>query len=199
MSNLYNPVDMDGIPWTGELSNYIQTLSIVFSGEGEINDGSIAKGKTVITDLVITKQGDWSFSVKASHPLTGNVFTVDVSQGGRALRYPSEQFVYVYADINACSDIQLSEVSVLPTAVKFIPNNLDRRIEVPVKTVSPLMSGIFDKKMSIEIDTQLNKYVYKEVDTSGIALINGIRPTNGNININGVGQTVVSVGAEQHG
>lgn len=207
ISTTHNPIDMDGIPvvydpldinenpWPGELSNYIQELSIVFSGKGAGNDGT-QKGETVLTNLKITEQGVWSFSIKACHPLTGDIFTANIAQSGRSKSWPVGEYVEIYADIKAHSNIEISKVSVLPTAVKFIPSQQSNSIRVDVKTISPLISSILDKKLTIDIDTQLNKYVYGDVDDRGIKLINGIRPLNGNININGRGKTIISVASE---
>jgi hypothetical protein len=50
--------------------------------------------------------------------------------------------------------------------------------------------------LMIEIDDSLNKYVYREVEHSGIVSINGITPMQGNIDITGVGGLMIRTSGE---
>ena len=192
MIAVHSPIDMDGIAWTDNIANYIQDLSITFSGEGKPRTAA-DYGVSVLRNVSIKRSGDWGFSVHAIHPLTGNAYTAVVSDSGRKTSYPVGVSFDFIANIVAdeSRDIELSEVRILPTALCFIDSTKQQVKDILIPTNSPITSTIIGNTVSIEIDEQLNKYRYVEVDDSGIRRINGIAPAQGNINISGAGRTFV--------
>jgi hypothetical protein len=189
---VYNPIDMDGIPWTGNASNYIQDLSVSFSGIGIDNNTDLRNGEIVLKDFIISNTGVWSFNILAVHPLTGNLFRASVTDSGRSYSYPASIQCHIYAKVSPGAEVRLSRVDVLPSAVAFAKGREAKNVSVKIPTVSPIITTAIGKKVSIEIDTQLSRYIYREADESGLLRINGVEPVNGNINILGVGQTLVN-------
>lgn len=206
MKIVYKPIDMDGVPWTKEISNYIQDLSISFSGSGrDLSDSeNLNKGETILEDLVIKPDGDWSFKVKAVHPISGKIFSATVENRGNMISYPSTQWFNIAANIITDTGIvdsetgepmavELKRVNVIPTAVCFIEKDQTEDNDILIPTNSPIISTALGDEITIEIDNTSERYNYRQVDEDGITRINGITPTQGNIDIIGVGQTVVSV------
>lgn len=192
MTELYNPIDMDGIPCTEDITNYIQDLSIVFAGAGDSNTTDLEPGETALINFKITVDNGYSFSVQSVHPVTGELYTLDVQNSGNLTSHPSGYYASVRI---ACgvAPISLSKVMVLPTAVSFLSPEEEEPTAVKIATRSPLLSTIMMNSVTIEIDNDFNKYVYKEIEEKGLLRINGVSPIQGNIDITGVGETIVLV------
>ena len=189
---LYNPIDMDGVPWTEDLSNCIQDLAITFSGEGLTNTTDLKPGETALVNFTITEDRECSFAVNAVHPVTGELYTMDVQYSGLATSYPSKYYAAISV-VCGSEPIKLAKVMVLPTAVSFLSPIKEEPANILIPTNSPLVSTILMNTVTIEIDNGLERYNYREIDDTGLLRINGISPTQGNIDILGVGQTSVRV------
>lgn len=192
MNVLYDPIDMDGIPWTESLSNYIQDLSVTFSGNGSENTTDLNPGETALFDLLITESGDCSFSVKSVHPITGELYTMDVQSSGNAISYPSKYYAAISVSCGT-GPVTLAKVMVLPTAVSFLSTLKEEPSKIIIPTNSPLVSTILMNTVTIEIDNNMDRYRYREIDNTGLLRINGVKPVQGNIDILGIGQTVITV------
>lgn len=192
MNMLYNPIDIDGVPWTEDLSNCIQDLAITFSGEGLANTTDLKPGETALVNFTITEDGECSFTVNTVHPVTGKLYTMDVQYSGLATSYPSKYYAAISV-VCGSEPIKLAKVMVLPTAVSFLSPIKEEPANILIPTNSPLVSTILMNTVTIEIDNDLERYNYREIDDTGLLRINGISPTQGNIDILGVGQTTVRV------
>jgi hypothetical protein len=193
MSFTYNPIDMDGIPWTSDFRGIIQNLSITFYGEGSTNRSSLKRGETKLLEFKISEDQMWSFKINAVHPLTGKFFEATITNSGNVISRPSSIDVRVNAEIVSDGAIELKEVSVLPTAICFFEMQTVSKALIDIKTASPIVTSILANTVSIDINEKINKYKYEEVEESGIIYVNGIEPINGNIDIIGVGQTSVNI------
>ena len=189
---LYDPIDMDGVPWTEDLSNCIQDLAITFSGEGLANTTDLNPGETALVNFIITEEEECSFTVNAIHPVTGELYTMDVQYSGRATSYPSKYYAAISV-VCGSEPIKLAKVMVLPTAVSFLSLIKEEPANILIPTNSPLVSTILMNTVTVEIDNNLARYNYREIDETGLLRINGVSPIQGNIDILGVGQTAVRV------
>lgn len=191
MNLVYNPIDMDGVPWTSSVTGIIQDIQIAFYGEGSDNTSGLTKGETKLIDFVVDLEKGWSFSVNAVHPITGKFFRARVEHSGNIVSHPSSISVRVAADIVKDTPIQLSEVSVLPTAVCFfeVPKAVKKQIDLA--TDSPIVSTILGDTVTIDINETINKYKYVDIGEEGLLRVNGILSTNGNLDIRGAGLTII--------
>lgn len=192
MTELYSPIDMDGIPWTEDLSNYIQDISITFSGPGQENTTALSPGETELLNLVIAEDGDYSFSINAVHPVTGELYTADVVNGGQHL-YPEKGYSANISIACGARPLSIAKVMVLPTAVSFLSYRHEEPADIFIPTESPLITEILSNTVTIGIDDESDIYKYTPVGSVGLIRINGVTAVQGNLDIRGAGETVVAV------
>lgn len=196
MSIFFNTMTYSGEPWNGNLHDYIKRLSITFHGAGIENSKeteSLKKGDVLLKDITLNYSG-WELDIYAIHPITAKVFQCSLKQSGRNMSYPVASKGIVKLDfLPPENPITKLSTRVSPEVVKFFDIEKSEEIVTNISTITPIVTTPYSDRITIELDSNFNEYVYVEDDGIGFTSINGLAPVQGNINMRGVGDVVVRV------
>lgn len=180
----------------GILTNIFSSFACCFNYETTTFDPDGVGEFPYITGVIITPSSV-SFTLHATNPVTADYYKRQVT-----IQQPVYNDGIVKARVvfpNTTASYGSLRVTLSPCVVMFLHNNITRQdTELEIATAAPLSCTLdaVRKKLTIALNTRNTDFltlVPNEGTGQGITSINGIIPTNGNINIVGVGDTTVTV------
>lgn len=198
--SIYNPAPLFVSTHTAyrTISEVILDLQINWTTADRVESGSIAQGKTMCSGTITANTATLTFQGCSYYPVLAQFSrTVTIPLTGDLAEYEDDGIYLVIRRPDV--SVQVTDIEVEPYLVMY-PDIVESDSDgLPTQLNSSESVQITANETAISITATTPLIVLPTTDRkNGIRLINGLKPINGNITINGLSDMQIIVGAPAH-
>lgn len=198
--SIYNPAPLFVSTHTAyrTISDVILDLQVNWTTADRVESGSVAQGKTMCSGTITASTATLTFQGCSYYPVLAQFSrTVTIPLTGDLAEY-EENGIYLVIRRPDVS-VQVTDIEVEPYLVMY-PDIVESDSDgLPTQLNSSESVQITANETAISITATTPLIVLPATDRkNGIRLINGLKPINGNITINGLSDMQIIVGAPVH-